>query len=75
MNESDRTLIRKTIDIVGVENIFRYLIETFDNLPFDEYDDNDMWKVRLADSLEDAYHTYLTNVVFKQEETAEQSDD
>lgn len=75
MNESDRTLICKTIDIVGVENIFRYLIETFDNLPFDEYDDNDMWKVRLADSLEDAYHTYLTNVVLKQEETAEQSDD
>lgn len=61
MNESDRIFIRKVIDIVGMENIFRYLIETFDNLPFDEFDENDMWKVRIADSLEDAYNNYLEN--------------
>lgn len=61
MNESDRIFIKKVIDIVGMENIFRYLIETFDNLPFDEFDENDMWKVRIADSLEDAYNNYLEN--------------
>ena len=61
MNESDRIFIRKVVDIIGMENIFRYLIETFDNLPFDEFDENDMWKVRIADSLEDAYNSYLEN--------------
>lgn len=61
MNESDRIFIKKVIDIVGMENIFRYLIEIFDNLPFDEFDENDMWKVRIADSLEDAYNNYLEN--------------
>jgi hypothetical protein len=53
---SNKPKIKSLVDNVGIEHILKYLIEDIDSLDIDS--DYDMWKFRVADSLEDAYDHY-----------------
>jgi hypothetical protein len=53
---SNKPKIKSLVQDVGIEHILKYLIEDIDSLDIDS--DYDMWKFRVADSLEDAYDNY-----------------
>ena len=54
---SNKSKIKTLVEEVGIEHILKYLIEDIDSLDIDS--DYDLWKFRVADSLEDAYDQYV----------------
>lgn len=58
--------IKSLVDDVGVEYILKYLLEYLDS--FDIESDSDLWKFKVADSIEDAYDNYINR--FKETEEA-----
>ena len=54
---SNKPKIKSLVNDVGIEHILKYLIEDLDSLDIDC--DYDLWKFRVADSLEDAYDQYV----------------
>jgi hypothetical protein len=50
---TNKPKIKTLVDEVGLEHILKYLVEYIDALDIDSSDD--LWKFRVADSLEDAY--------------------
>lgn len=54
---SNKSKIKSLVNEVGIEHILKYLIEDVDSLDIDS--DYDLWKFRVADSLEDAYDHYV----------------
>ena len=55
--------IKSLVDDVGVEYILKYLLEYLDS--FDIESDSDLWKFKVADSIEDAYDNSLSKSVNK----------
>lgn len=58
--------IKVLVDEVGMEYVLKYLLEYIDS--FDIESDSDLWKFKVADSLEDAYDNYINR--FKETEQA-----
>jgi hypothetical protein len=58
--------IKALVDEVGMEYVLKYLLEYIDS--FDIESDSDLWKFKVADSLEDAYDNYINR--FKETEQA-----
>lgn len=58
--------IKSLVDDVGVEYVLKYLLEYLDS--FDIESDSDLWKFKVADSIEDAYDNYINR--FKETEEA-----
>jgi len=54
---SNKPKIKSLVQDVGIEHMLKYLIEDIDSLDIDS--DYDIWKFRVADSLEDAYEHYI----------------
>lgn len=65
---SNKSKIKTLVDEVGIEHILKYLIEDIDSLDIDS--DYDLWKFRVADSLEDAYDHYVNR--FKESDAQDQ---
>lgn len=61
---SNKSKIKTLVDEVGIEHILKYLIEDIDSLDIDS--DYDLWKFRVADSLEDAYDNYVNRFRFRE---------
>lgn len=61
---SNKPKIKLLVQDVGIEHILKYLIEDIDSLDIDS--DYDMWKYRVADSLQDAYDNYTNRFKFKE---------
>jgi hypothetical protein len=58
--------IKALVDEAGMEYVLKYLLEYIDS--FDIESDSDLWKFKVADSLEDAYDNYINR--FKETEQA-----
>jgi hypothetical protein len=65
---SNKSKIKSLVNEVGIEHILKYLIEDVDSLDIDS--DYDLWKFRVADSLEDAYDHYVNR--FKESDAQDQ---
>lgn len=65
---SNKPKIKSLVTDVGIEHILKYLIEDIDALDIDS--DYDLWKFRVADSLEDAYDHYVNR--FKESNAQDQ---
>lgn len=65
---SNKPKIKSLVADVGIEHILKYLIEDIDALDIDS--DYDLWKFRVADSLEDAYDHYVNR--FKESNAQDQ---
>jgi hypothetical protein len=65
---SNKPRIKSLVTDVGIEHILKYLIEDIDALDIDS--DYDLWKFRVADSLEDAYDHYTNR--FKESDAQDQ---
>jgi hypothetical protein len=57
---SNKPKIKSLVQDVGIAHILKYLIEDIDSLDIDS--DYDIWKFRVADSLEDAYEHYTNRL-------------
>lgn len=64
----NKSKIKTLVDEVGIQHILKYLIEDIDSLDIDS--DYDLWKFRVADSLEDAYDHYVNR--FKESDAQDQ---
>lgn len=65
---NNKPKIRTLVEEVGIAHILKYLIEDIDSLDIEsEYD---LWKFRVADSLEDAYDHYVNR--FKESDAQDQ---
>ena len=54
---TNKPKIKTLVEEVGLEHILKYLVEYVDSFDIDT--DDDIWKFRVVDSLEDAYDKYL----------------
>ena len=57
---SNKTKIKELLNHVRIEDVMKYLIEHIDSMDIDS--DEDLWKFRVADSLEDAYDHYINRL-------------
>jgi len=57
---TNKSKIKPLVDEVGIEHILKYLMEQIDSLDIES--DEDMWKFRVADALEDAYDGYINRL-------------
>lgn len=63
---TEKPKIKALVDDVGIEYVLKYLLEYIDS--FDIESDSDLWKFKVADSIEDAYDNYINR--FKETEQA-----